>query len=338
MSETPTEEPAAAAADEDAGGGVRRGVWGAVRWVVAMLACVLAVVAVTGAVAAYYARLELLTTDRFVERTDVIAEDEQVQAAIATMVTNEIANAIDVDSITQQASGWVGVENPPAYVKDLIASAAESLRAYIETEVNEFVASPAFLKVWDAAVTEAHSSLVSALEGDNTGSLVAEGNTLTLDLGKVVEVVKERLAENDFAYAADIPAIDAQYVLVDSDQVPELQERTDQLKWAATWLPWIALALLVVAVLVAPRRWVAALVVGLLAAVLAGTALFALSKVREEFVKQAGDASFAPLTYDAFTSGLKGSYLVMLIAAIVVVVAAVGAMVLRRERAQAETA
>lgn len=334
MSETPTEEPAAVEKDGESGGGV----WRVVRWIVAMLACLLAVLAVTGAVAAYYARLELLTTDRFVERTDVIAEDEQVQAAIAERVTTEIANAIDVDAITQQASGWAGVEDPPAYVKDLIASAAESLRAYIETEVNEFVASPGFLKVWDAAVTEAHSSLVSALEGDNAGSLVADGNTLTLDLGRVVEVVKERLAENDFAYAADIPAIDAQYVLVDSDQVPELQERTDQLKWAATWLPWIALALLIIAVVVAPRRWVAALVVGLLAAILAGTALFALSKVREEFIRQAGDASFAPLTYDAFTSGLKGSYLVMLIAAIVVVVASVAAMVLRRERAQEEAA
>ncbi|SDL45493.1 hypothetical protein SAMN05216298_3886 [Glycomyces sambucus] len=319
----------AEAASDERQGGVGR----VVRWVVAVLACVLAVVAVTGAVAAYYARLELLTTDRFVERTEPIAEDERVQAAVAKTITTEITNAIDLDAISSQAAGWAGVENPPAYIEDLIASAAETLRAYIETEVNEFVASPAFLKVWDAAVTEAHSSLVSALEGENTGSLRAEGNTLTLDLGRVVEVVKERLAENDFAYAADIPAVEAEYVLLDSSQVPELQQRTEQLEWAATWLPWIALGLLVVAVVVAPRRWVAALVVGVLAAILAGAALIALGMGRERFIAEAGDASFAPITYDAFTSGLKGSYVVMLVAAIVVAVAAVGALFLRRNRA-----
>ncbi|GAA1666154.1 hypothetical protein GCM10009830_09780 [Glycomyces endophyticus] len=337
VSETPSETPSEAAEaagpqEEREGGGIGR----LVRWIVAMLACVLAVVAVTGAVAAYYARLELLTTDQFVERTQPIAEDEQVQAAVAQMITAKIEESLDVDAIASRAAGWVGVENPPAYIRDLVASAAETLRAYIETEVNEFVASPQFVTVWDAAVTEAHSSLVSALEGENAGSLTAEGTTLTLDLGKVVEVVKKRLAENDFAYASDIPAVEAQYVLLDSEQVPELQERTGQLRWAATWLPWIALALLVVAVVVAPRRWVAALVVGVLAAVLAGVALVALSAAREEFIAQAGDASFAPLTYDAFTSGLKAAYLVMLVAALVVAVAAVVALLLRRRRAEPE--
>ncbi|MQM26002.1 hypothetical protein [Glycomyces albidus] len=335
MSETPTgaaETDPAEPAGEGEGEAERRGGIGrAVRWVVAMLACVLAVAAATGAVAAYYARLELLTTDQFVDRTRPIAEDEQVQAAVADLITSRIEEAVDIDAITRQAAGWVGTEDPPEYIRDLVAAAAESLRARIETEVNAFVASPRFLEVWDAAVTEAHSSLVSALEGENAGSLVADGNTLAIDLGHVVEVVKERLAENDFAYAADIPAVEADYVLLDSEQVPELQERIDQLQWAATWLPWIALGLLVIAVLVAPRRWVAALVVGVLGAVMAGAALIALAAGRERFVEQAGDAAFAPLTYDAFTSDLRGTYVLMLVIAAVVAIVAVAAMFMRRK-------
>jgi hypothetical protein len=306
----------------------RGGIVYAVRWAVAMLACVLAVVAVTGAVAAYYGRLELLTTDQFVDRTRPIAEDEQVQAAVADLVASSIEEAIDVEAITRQAAGWVGTEDPPAYIEELIAAAAESLRARIETEVDEFVASPRFLEVWDAAVTEAHASL----EGENAGSLIAEGNTLTLDLGRVVEVVKERLAENDFAYAADIPEVEAHYVLVNSEQVPELQERTEQLRWAATWLPWIALGLLVIALVVAPRRRVAALVVGLLGAAMAGAALVALAAGRERFIERAGDASFAPVTYDAFTSDLKATYVLMLVVAAVVAVVAIAALFLRRNR------
>jgi hypothetical protein len=310
----------------------RHGIGRAVRWVVAMLACVLAVVAVTGAVAAYYARLELLDTRQFTDRTAVIAEDEQVQANVSALVSAEIIDAIDVDRITREASGWIGAEDPPEAVQDLVASAAESMTGYIENEVDEFVASPAFLEVWDAAVSEAHASLVSALRGENAGALLADGSTLSLDLGRVVEVVKERLVEADFALAAEVPAVEAEYVLLDSEQVPQLQRDTDRLEWAADWLSWIALALLVIAFVLAPRRWIAALVVGVLGAVLAGGAIWALAEGRTVFVDRARDAPFAPLTYDAFTGDLRGAYLLMLAVASVLAVAAVVVLFAKRSR------
>jgi flagellar basal body-associated protein FliL len=306
-----------------------------VRWILALLACVLAVVAVTGAVAAYYARLELLDTDRFTGRTANIAEDEQVQQGIAALTTKEIEKALDVEQIAAQANSWIGSETAPALVEDLVASAVETLQGYIENEVNAFVASPQFLEVWDAAVREAHSSLVSALEGDNAGSIQAEGTTLTLDLGKIVAIVKERMVESDVALAEDIPAVEADYVLVDSEQVPELQRTVDRLDWAADWLPWIALGLLVIAFVLIPRRWVAALVVGVLGVVLAGVALWSIGEGKTLFVARARDAAFAPVTYDAFTDQLKATYVVMLVIALVLALVAVGALFLRRKRADA---
>jgi flagellar basal body-associated protein FliL len=313
----------------------RGGVLHLVRWILALLACVLAVVAVTGAVAAYYARLELLDTDRFTERTANIAEDEQVQQGIAALTTREIEKALDVEQIAAQANSWIGSETAPALVEDLVASAVETLQGYIENEVNAFVASPQFLEVWDAAVREAHSSLVSALEGDNAGSIQAEGTTLTLDLGKIVAIVKERMVESDVALAEDIPAVEADYVLVDSEQVPELQRTVDRLDWAADWLPWIALGLLVIAFVLIPRRWVAALVVGVLGVVLAGVALWSIGEGKTLFVARARDAAFAPVTYDAFTDQLKATYVVMLVIALVLALVAVGALFLRRKRADA---
>jgi hypothetical protein len=237
-----------------------------VRWIVALLACVSAVVAVTGAVAAYYARLELLDTDRFTERTANIGEDEQVQQGIAALTTKEIEKA---------------------------------------------------------------------LEGDNAGSIQAEGTTLTLDLGKIVAIVKETMVESDVALAEDIPAVEADYVLVDSEQVPELQRTVDQLDWAADWLPWLALGLLVIAFVLVPRRWVAALVVGVLGAVLAGVALWSIGEGKTLFVARARDAAFAPVTYDAFTDQLKATYVVMLVIAVLLALVAVGALFMRRKRADA---
>jgi hypothetical protein len=313
----------------------RRGVLHVVRWVVALLACVLAVVAVTGAVAAYYARLELLDTDRFTELTARVAEDEQVQEGIAALTVKEIEKAVDVDEIAAEANAWVGAETAPALVEALVASAVETLQGYIENEVNEFVASPQFLEVWDAAVREAHSSLVSALEGEDSGSITADGTTLTLDLGKVVAIVKERMVESDVALAESIPAVEAEYVLVDSEQVPELQRTVDRLEWAADWLPWIALGLLVIAFALIPRRWVAALVVGVLGGVLAGVALWCIAEGRTLFISRARDAAFAPVTYDAFTDRLRATYVVMLVVAVILALVAVGALFLRRRRAEA---
>lgn len=306
------------------------------RWIAAMLACVLAVVAVTVAVAAFYARLELLDTDRFTDRTAVIAEDEQVRAAIADLVTETIADAVDFERIAGEAIGSVRGEDPPAAVEDLIASAAEAMRERIAQEVTAFVASQAYLDIWDAAVREAHASLVSALRGENAGAVLAEGDTLALDLGRVVAVVKERLVEADFAPAAHIPQVEAQYVLVESEQVPELQRYVEQLEWAATWLPWIGLALLAAAFALAPRRPIAALVVGGLGAVLAIGALWGLAEGRARFVARAEDASFAPLTYDAFTSGLRWAYIEML--AVGAVLAVVAALVMRKRRGRGEDA
>lgn len=326
MSETTTAEGPADPEPE------RRRIGRVGRWVVAMLACVLAVVSLTGAVAAYYARLELLDTRQFTDRTAVIAEDEQVRANVSALVSAKLIDAIDIDRITREASGWIGVEDPPEAIQDLVASAAESMTVYIENEVDEFVASPAFLEVWDAAVSEAHASLVSALRGDNAGALLADGNTLSLDLGRVVEVVKERLVEADFALAADVPAVEAEYVLLDSEQVPQLQRDTERLEWAADWLPWIALALLVIAFVLAPRRWIAALVIGVLGAVLAGGAIWALAEGRTVFIERARDAAFAPLTYDAFTDDLRGTYLLMLAIATILAVVAAVVLFARRSR------
>lgn len=310
----------------------RGGVWHVVRWVLAALACVLAVVAVTGSVAAYYARLELLDTDQFTERTAVVAKDEQVQAGISALIAREIEQAMDVERISAEANAWIGAEAPPEAVESLVASAVETLQGYIRNEVDAFVSSPRFLEVWDAAVREAHSSLVSALEGENAGAIQAEGNTLTLDLGRVVAIVKERMVQADVALAEDIPEVEAEYVLLDSEQVPELQRTVDRLDWAATWLPWIALGLLVAALVLMPRRWVAVLVVGALAAVLAGAALWAVAKGRPVFVENAGDAAFAPITYDAFTSGLRSAYTLMLWIGAALAVAAVVVLLLRRRR------
>jgi len=303
-----------------------------VRWITATLACVLGVAAVTAAITACYAKAELLDTDGFVARADAIAEDQDVQDEIAGLLTAKIEAALDISSLTAQADSWLGTNGAPAEVQALLDSAASSLHDYIQDEVESFIGSDAYRKVWDAAVSDAHSSLIAALEGDTGGTLAVEGQTLVLNLGPAVANVKDRLVADGFDLAADIPAVTAQVVLADSDQLPELQRQVDRANWAATWLPWIGLGLLILAFALAPRRWVTALIAGILGAVLAGAALWGLAEGRTLFLDRAQDAAYAPVTYAAFTDDLRDAYVAMLVVALVLAVLAVLMLFLRRKR------
>jgi len=310
----------------------RGGAGRVIRWIVAMLVCVLAALAATGAVAAFHAGAELLDSDRFTERTAVIAEDPEVKAKIAELISTEIEAAVDVDNIKAAASRWIWTEQPPEAISAFLNSAASSLRGYIDGEIQTFLDSDAYMKAWDSAVGDAHASLVSSLRGEDSGAFVAEGNSLTLELGPFIKAVKDQLVADGFDLAESMPAVEAQFVLLDSGQVPELEERAGQLEWAAKWGPWIALALLVIAILIAPRRRIAALVVGVLAAICAGAALLGLSMVRTEFIAQARDTDFAPKVFDAFAGDWYAAYALMLVLGITAAVASGLMLFLRRRR------
>jgi hypothetical protein len=219
----------------------------AVRSTFVVILTIIAALCLTLAVPAVWARNQVLNTDRYVATMQPLASNADVQASVEAAVNREIAARVDIPAL-------VGQTLPPelARLKAPIESAVSGL---IGTVVHKAVTSDAFVSLWTNVNRSAHASLVGILTGQTEGQVVtASGNTLSLDLGPIVEQVKTRLVAAGLGVAASIPTVNT------SIQIAQLQglERTQQLvRWldtTADWLPWIGLLALAGAVALAKGR------------------------------------------------------------------------------------
>jgi hypothetical protein len=96
--------------------------------------------------------------------------------------------------------------------------------------------------------------VVTVLTGRQGQFVSSSGTTVTVDLGALLSVAKERLAARGLTFVTRVPDVSIPYQLVDSAQLPKLRTYTKILNAAGTWLPFVALVLLIAGVLVAPNR------------------------------------------------------------------------------------
>jgi len=258
-------------APTDESGGGRRSVR-AVRWTVSATLAILAAVLAIPAVAARFAHGELLDTSRYVETVAPLASDPAVQDAVATKVSDAIIAQLDLESLVQQALTGLTNAAPriPAQVVGLAPVLANQANGYITKFVSDFVHSDAFVQLWTQANTVAHTNVVSVLTGGTGTALTANANgEVSIQLGPIIDQVKQRLTAQGLSFAANIPEVNASFVVFESPQVVSAQRATRALDRVSTWLPLIVLVLAVASVAAAPpgRRRRAVIVVSAATAV-----------------------------------------------------------------------
>jgi hypothetical protein len=172
------------------------------------------------------------------------------------------------------------------------------------------VQTDAFRSAWLEANRIAHEQLVAVLTGDESStSLRVQGDTVSVDLGAFLTVVKERLVSRGFALAERIPAVDAQFVLFQSDQVTRVQRAFRVLDTLGFWLPPVCVILVGSGVLLARNRRRAFLLAGLgvaVAMLVTGLGLTAARQVYLDSVPPdvlSGDA--AASAYDTLVRFLR---------------------------------
>jgi hypothetical protein len=131
---------------------------------------------------------------------------------------------------------------------------ANGLKGWVHDQVGQLVASDAFSQAWTEANRAAHTQLVAALTGQDTGSLVVQGDTVSVKLAPFITAVKERLVARGFTVAERIPAVNAEFVIFRSADVGKAQQYFRLLDKLGVWLPVLALVLLAGGVLAAPRK------------------------------------------------------------------------------------
>ncbi|GAA2046282.1 hypothetical protein GCM10009819_37680 [Agromyces tropicus] len=232
------------------------------RTVAAVVLVVLGLLLAPVAVVSAWARAELVDTDRFVSTFGPLADDPEVQAFIADEVTVAIEEQVDIPQLTSDVFDGIRALDLPPRAEDALglleAPAAQGLSSLLSSTVDRVIASDAFADVWRASLTATHRQFTAALQGDPDAALAIGGDgTLSIQLGPIIQAVKDRLTEQGVGFAAAIPVIDRSVQIAQSDSLVLVQTIYALAVAAGTWLPWVVLALLAAGVLVAKRRSVA---------------------------------------------------------------------------------
>ncbi len=232
----------------------RRINWRAIGVTVLVVLCaVLTLLSVT----TRFVRSEILDTDHYVATVTPLASNPDVQAQVTESVVDEINSRIDLTQLTTEAMTAVSQAVPPerrqlesaiAGLAPVLASQAEG---YIHSTVADFVGSPEFVNLWVAANRSAHTGVVAAVTGQTSHEAVSVDTThgsVSIELGPIIEKVKERLTAQGFAAAASIPVVNKQFVIWQSEQLARAQGLVSTLDTVATALPWLALLALFAAI------------------------------------------------------------------------------------------
>ncbi|MFL6134598.1 MAG: hypothetical protein ACJ72A_17470 [Nocardioidaceae bacterium] len=235
--------------------GPRGGWWRPLLVVVLIL---VAAVLAPASIVARWASDTVSNTDRYVETVGPLADDPAVQKAVVTRVTNEIFQRVDVEAVTQDAIDALAAQGLPPRVSNglsaLSAPLAGGIRSFVTTQVTKLVESDVFADAWVQANRQAHAQMVAVLTGEGSDAVSVENGTVALNLGPLIETVKQRLSAAGFTLAEQIPAVNAQFTIFQSPDLAKAQSAFSLLNNLASWLPILALLLLAIAVYVARRR------------------------------------------------------------------------------------
>ena len=257
---------------------------------------------------ARYVDTDLLDTDSYVDTVAPLGGDPAVQEAVADIVTAELVERLDAAGLARDGLGALVEQGAPPQVLALATPIGDQVDAFARRQVGAVVASPWFADAWVRANRVAHAEVTALLTGE-TGALVrSDDGRVALDLGAVVDRVRQRLVDAGFDRAALAPGIEAELTIVESDGLGAAQRATRRLDTAATALPAVVLAAGGAAVAVAPdrRRALVLVVVGVtvgVAALALGLALArawyldhgAPERLPAATVVAIGDALLAPL-------------------------------------------
>ena len=242
-----------------------------------VLGCLLAPVSV----ASVWVHNFIGDTDTYVETVAPIAEEPAVQAALADAVTTAVLDNLDLQKLTSDALTTVSElkDMPPRVAAALPALAvpiASGIESFTRDQVDKALASPRFATIWAQVNRLAHEQVLRLLRGDQGGAVSAQGDTITLNLGPIIEEVSNQMVAAGFSLAGNIPTVNREFTLVQSGAVTKAQTGYRLLDTLGTWLPFVSLGLIAAGVLLARDRW-RALVRGALgvtmAMVLLGVAL-----------------------------------------------------------------
>jgi len=266
---------------------------GRARPIAALICLLLAALLTIPATFAFWGQRTLNDTQRYVATVGPLIHSTAVQDAITTRVTEVIDKQVNVESIIDNVFSGVITDRPR--LQQLVGPLSGAVNGFIDSQVKDFVASPAFADIWVAVNTKAQEAFVRVLKGDNSGAVSLQGDQIVLDLGDLITQIQQRLVARGLTIASKIPVsqVDKQIVLVDAPQLKKLKTIYAFTNPIAKWLIVLVGALYLAALLLSRRRPRMTGYIGLALAVNALLVALLLSVGRQLFINELDGTAFA---------------------------------------------
>ncbi|WP_345982628.1 hypothetical protein [Streptomyces sp. DSS69] len=253
--------------------------------------------------------LEIDDTDRYVAAVSPLSSDPAVQSTVTELITDKAMEQIDLGPLQ------------------------ETVRDFLHETVRSFTSTEAFANAWDTANRTAHEAVTVALDGDS-------GEAVTIDLGPVIQQVKQDLVNRGVPFADQIPVQRTEITVIGADRADTLRDSFHWLRYCSIWPAIATLVLLVLVVGIATVRGglragltaTAAVGAGFVLGAIALRILVAVGRSRALEEVPGADRDAAAAVVDALTASLRTTVWVVLAVGAVLLVGAVLARVLLGRR------
>ncbi|MEV4433118.1 hypothetical protein [Streptomyces sp. NPDC049585] len=299
------------------------------RYAVTAVLLVVAFVLSPLAVVATWAHTQVSDTDRYVQTVAPLAKDPSVQKTVTDRLTARVMDNVDVNAITDALGNALAKTNAPPPVVDkshlLAGPLRNAMTGAVHDVVNKVVTSEQFAQAWDGANRRAHAAVVKTLTGEGNSAVRAKGDAVVLDLGTVVDKVKQKLVDEGYQKASAIPDVDKSVTLFRTDKLDDAQNAMQLLDTLGTWLPVVTIVLAAVAVWSAPAHRVAMMSAAIGIGVMMLVLLVGLAIARRVYLDSVPPSALPPdaaaSIYDTFVRFLRSSTRTVLVIAVITAVA-----------------
>ena len=251
-------QPAATAAPATGAAGVWRAVdrgpqgtpWRVLSIVLLVIGCVLAPIGVT----ASWAKNLVVNQDAYLEAVAPLITDPAIVNAAEIRLVAGIDDAITKLQLADKIGAELQSLGLPPKLASLATTYLATFRADVTTAitkmVDELLQSPKLATIWDNANATMHTKFVQVMQGESPGKLHA----LNVDLSEAVTQIKQKLEATGVEWASNIPDVPVVIDIAGNANVQRVAGYYDLLVTLGTWIPILAILLLLISIVIAPSR------------------------------------------------------------------------------------
>lgn len=218
------------------------------RGICAALFLTVAIILAPVAVVSAWVRTQLVDTDRFVATLGPLANDPVMQGFVADQMAQAVQESINPEELVAQAFAGLGSLPVPPRVHSAIGMlqgpAVLGLEQMIGQAALTMVESSQFSALWNTALEQTHGRAVTLLQGspDTLVQLSKEGD-LTLELGPVINLFRQQLAERGFPFSVGSSDLQVSVLILQSKALGEVRGLYHLAVAVGAWAPWVVIAL-----------------------------------------------------------------------------------------------